>query len=83
MDFNTDYNKMQIIASIPIHESQGFYQQVLKASSGDIIPTFSIGKWEVLDDDPFRAEKMTDSDKETHGEIINKKNRAKQLVENI
>lgn len=42
-----------IIAELPICESFGFYNEVMKVTSGRIVPHLEFDCWQILDEDPL------------------------------
>ena len=70
-------------AYLPVHESYGLYSDILKATSGKVVPQMKFGGWEILDQDPFFEDQLTDELKEDHGEDFKIKNYAKEIIEAI
>ncbi len=81
MEFNSDLRKMEISSQLPIYQSQGFYSDILRLSSGQIIPRFTFGGWEIIDQDPFWIEKITEEQIEKNGEDFKLRNKAKEIVD--
>jgi hypothetical protein len=48
-----------------------------------VIPKFSFGGWQVIDQDPFWLEKITEQEIEEHGEDFKTRNKAKEIMDQI
>jgi small GTP-binding protein len=80
MEFQPEVNLVQVIAKLPVHESFGFYTEVLKGTSGRVIPQLKFTGWEIIEQNPFYEETLTETDKEDFGTDIKIKNYARELV---
>lgn len=74
LDYKFEFNMTQVTAHVPIHNSYGLYLEILKATSGKVIPQIKFGGWRVIDQDPFYEENLCENMKEIHGEAFKIKN---------
>ena len=83
LEFKYEFNLILVTAFLPVQDSQGFYTDTLRATSGGVVPQLNFGGWEVIETDPFYEDLMTEEQKMDHGEDFKIKNEAKQLLISI
>lgn len=82
IEFQNEVNLAQVQGLIPIHESFGFYSDVLTGTSGRVVPQLKFAGWETIKENPFLEEILTDEHVTQHGDT-KLKNYAKELVRKI
>lgn len=83
IEFKYEFNMILIIGYLPVHESYGFYKEILKNTSGRVEPQLKFGGWDVIDQDPFFGENFTEGDLEDHGMDFKIRNYAQELLRGI
>jgi len=71
-----------IIAELPVVESFGFYNEVMRLTSGRVTPHIEFDSWQVLEIDPFYVS-TTKEEIEEDGDEGLMKNPAKLLIEKV
>ena len=67
---------------IPVHESFGFYREVLTGTSGRVVPQLKFAGWDKIPENPFLEEQLTEEHVTVHGDT-KVRNYAKELVRKI
>ena len=83
MEFQPEVSLVQVTAKLPVHESFGFYTEVLKGTSGRVIPQLKFTGWEVIEQNPFYEETLTEAELEEVGADVKIRNYAKELVRSV
>lgn len=83
IEFQDDLQISQVKSILPIHESFGFHSEVLKATSGRVLPQITFGGWEIINQNPFFEETLSKEYKEEFGTDVKMRNYAKDLVKEI
>ena len=83
IEFKYEFNMILILGYLPVHESYGFYKEILKNTSGRVEPQLKFAGWDVIDQDPFFEENLTENDLEDHGQDFKIKNYAQELLRMI
>lgn len=83
IEYQPEVSLSLIKATLPVHESFGFYSETLINTSGRVIPQLRFQGWEVLDQDPFYDINMSEVDIEDHGKDFKIRNYAKELIMKI
>lgn len=69
-------------ALLPIHESFGFYQEMMSSTQGRVTPQLSFHSWSQIDEDPF-YEPQTEDELEEFGNKIFTTNYTRNLINSI
>ena len=83
IEFQSEVSLALVKATLPVHESFGFYSETLVSTSGRVIPQLKFQGWEILDQDPFYDINMSEVDIEDHGKNFKIRNYAKELIMKI
>jgi small GTP-binding protein len=83
MEYQPEVSLVQVTAKLPVHESFGFYTEVLKGTSGRVIPQLKFTGWEVIEQHPFYEETLTEAELEEMGADVKIRNYAKELVRSV
>lgn len=73
----------EVLAKLPIHESFGFHGEVLRATSGRVLPQLTFGGWEVIPQNPFYEETLTKEMQDEIGAEVKIRNYAKDIVREV
>lgn len=72
-----------LTATLPVVESFGFAQELLKKTSGSAItPLLAFSHWSIMEDDPFWRP-TTEEEREDHGDTVYEKNLPRTLIDKV